>query len=40
MTVEDDNSLPYLWIGIGIVAVVAVGAGLIWWRSRSKTPSG
>jgi hypothetical protein len=43
MTVEDDDRLPHLWIGIGIaavVAVLAVGAGLIWWRSRSKTPSG
>lgn len=37
---EDGKRLPYLWIGAGIVAVVAVGAGLIWWRSRQKTPSG
>lgn len=39
-SVEDGKGLPYWWIGAGIVVVVAVGAGLIWWRSRQKTPSG
>jgi hypothetical protein len=40
MAAEAGNSLPYRWFGIGVLAVVAVGTGLIWWRSRSKTPSG
>lgn len=39
-SVEDGNGLPYWWFGAGIAAVVAVAAGLIWWRTRQKTPSG
>jgi hypothetical protein len=37
---DDGHGLPYWWVGAGIVAVVAVGGGLIWWRTRQKTPSG
>jgi hypothetical protein len=40
MTVDNGNALSHRWFGMGVVALVAVGAGLIWWRSRSKTPSG
>jgi hypothetical protein len=37
---KDGDGLPYWWFGAGIIAVVAVGGGLFWWRIRQKTPSG
>jgi hypothetical protein len=37
---QTDDRLPYTWIGGGVVSVVAVGVGLIWWRSRRKPPVG
>jgi hypothetical protein len=36
---EAGGGQPYWWFGAGIVAVVAAGAGLIWWRSRRTAPS-
>jgi hypothetical protein len=32
------DETPYWWVGAGVVAVVVVGAGMIWWRTR-KAPS-
>ena len=39
-SVDEANGLPYWWIGASVVLVVAAGAGLIWWRTRRKTPGG
>jgi hypothetical protein len=37
---EGNEGVPYWLIGAGIVAMVTVGTGLIWWRSRRKIPGG
>jgi hypothetical protein len=40
MSTEDGSGVQYWWIGAGVVAVVAVGSGLILLRSRRKTAGG
>jgi hypothetical protein len=40
VSAEDDEGVAYWLIGAGVLAMVIVGAGLIWWRTRRKTPGG
>jgi len=35
---EHESRVPYWWTGAGLIAVTAMGAGMIWWRRRRRTP--